>query len=211
MASTKHLGKNRISTLVSWVHEKLGTKVDKVSGKGLSTNDFTNDLKSKLEGLSTATPSSGGGLFEVLRPEQDYWLYVQDPSGTNVYGNVENLEHKLMKRGNEYLLSVSFKVTFKYDRGNEFQNVWLGFNETKNVISDFYTTVQVYSDFDTATGLPKGYPLNTLLAKLAQGSSNTIRFSSNATSYNAGSYYMAFSISFVTDEQEQVDDTDVPL
>ena len=30
----------------------LTTKVDKVEGKGLSTNDFTDDLKTKLESLN---------------------------------------------------------------------------------------------------------------------------------------------------------------
>ncbi len=55
----------------------LDSKVDKASGKGLSTNDFTTDLKSKLEGLPTIslsgntltingqqftlTPAGGGG------------------------------------------------------------------------------------------------------------------------------------------------------
>lgn len=36
----------------------LSNKVDKVSGKDLSTNDFTNALKSKLEGLSNYTHPS---------------------------------------------------------------------------------------------------------------------------------------------------------
>lgn len=31
--------------------ELLDKKVDKVPGKGLSTNDFTNELRAKLEGL----------------------------------------------------------------------------------------------------------------------------------------------------------------
>lgn len=34
------------------IKQALDNKVDKVSGKGLSTNDFTTDLKNKLEGLS---------------------------------------------------------------------------------------------------------------------------------------------------------------
>lgn len=36
----------------SEVDNKLNTKVDKVEGKDLSSNDFTDDLKTKLEGLS---------------------------------------------------------------------------------------------------------------------------------------------------------------
>ena len=37
------------NTLIS----ELNKKVDKVSGKGLSTNDFTNELKTKLDGIAT--------------------------------------------------------------------------------------------------------------------------------------------------------------
>ena len=35
----------------SKVKTALGNKVDKESGKGLSTNDFTNALESKLNGI----------------------------------------------------------------------------------------------------------------------------------------------------------------
>lgn len=36
-----------------YVNGELSKKVDKVEGKGLSTNDFTNDLKTKLDGIDT--------------------------------------------------------------------------------------------------------------------------------------------------------------
>ncbi len=54
---------NEYTALVS----SIGGKVDKVSGKGLSTNDFTTALKTKLEGLSNytlpaATASALGGV-----------------------------------------------------------------------------------------------------------------------------------------------------
>ena len=35
-----------------YLDDKLNTKVDAVDGKGLSVNDFTNDYKTKLDGLS---------------------------------------------------------------------------------------------------------------------------------------------------------------
>lgn len=35
------------------VNTAIGNKVDKVTGKGLSANDFTNDLKTKLDGIAT--------------------------------------------------------------------------------------------------------------------------------------------------------------
>ena len=34
------------------INSALGTKVDKITGKGLSTNDFSDDLKSKLDGIT---------------------------------------------------------------------------------------------------------------------------------------------------------------
>lgn len=38
-----------------WMHivSRLGNKVDKVDGKGLSTNDYTTDEKNKLAGIAT--------------------------------------------------------------------------------------------------------------------------------------------------------------
>ena len=39
-----------------WQHilAKVGTKVDRVEGKGLSTNDFTDEYKQKLDAAITA-------------------------------------------------------------------------------------------------------------------------------------------------------------
>lgn len=39
----------------------IGNKVDKITGKGLSTNDFTAALKSKLEGLVSVTQAEKDG------------------------------------------------------------------------------------------------------------------------------------------------------
>lgn len=52
----------------------LNNKVDKVTGKGLSTNDFTNDLKQKLDGIGEGSfLPSGGTTGQVLAKasEQD--------------------------------------------------------------------------------------------------------------------------------------------
>ena len=40
-----------LRTLISEVQRGLGSKVDKVNGKGLSSNDFTNELRTKLLNL----------------------------------------------------------------------------------------------------------------------------------------------------------------
>ena len=53
MDGTRSLGSDAGYARVDHVHPSDTTKVDKVSGKGLSTNDFTNTLKSKLDGIES--------------------------------------------------------------------------------------------------------------------------------------------------------------
>ena len=52
---TQHIVNDKINTAI-------GNKVDKVSGKGLSTNDFTGTYKTKLDNLETTIANSIGNL-----------------------------------------------------------------------------------------------------------------------------------------------------
>lgn len=52
---SKFLDTNGLLYLWAKITSRLGGKVDKVEGKGLSTNDFTAEDKSKLEGLENYT------------------------------------------------------------------------------------------------------------------------------------------------------------
>ena len=45
-------GTNALTFLLQLLKTKFGTKVDKIDGKGLSTNDFTTELKNKLDGIA---------------------------------------------------------------------------------------------------------------------------------------------------------------
>lgn len=60
-----YLNNNGLSTLITLIKNALGSKVDKVTGKQLSTNDFTNELKTKVESyepLQQATTDTLGGI-----------------------------------------------------------------------------------------------------------------------------------------------------
>ena len=52
-------------------HQDISGKVDKVSGKGLSTEDFTTALKSKLEGLSNYDDTVLSNALTTLRNDFD--------------------------------------------------------------------------------------------------------------------------------------------
>lgn len=63
----KYLDYNGLLYVIKQIKAWLKGKVDKVEGKGLSTNDFTNEQKTKLEGLEnyilpTASADTKGGF-----------------------------------------------------------------------------------------------------------------------------------------------------
>lgn len=70
------LDKDGLSTLwiqiVAYVRSNLLNKVDKVDGKGLSTNDFTDELKSKLENIGN---SSDTAAYSVTIPSSSWTSY----------------------------------------------------------------------------------------------------------------------------------------
>ena len=53
MATKKYVGENALLYLWGKIKTLVGTKVDKVEGKGLSTNDYTSAEKTKLGGIAT--------------------------------------------------------------------------------------------------------------------------------------------------------------
>lgn len=53
VAETKYLGRNAVLYFWNKIKLKLADKVDKEAGKGLSTNDLTNELVAKINAAST--------------------------------------------------------------------------------------------------------------------------------------------------------------
>ena len=98
------LTKNGLSHLVLLLKEKLNMKVDKVDGKGLSTNDYTTAEKNKLAGLSNYThPTSagnkhipaGGAAGKILGWASDGTAQWVDDKNTT-YNDVTQSAHGLM-------------------------------------------------------------------------------------------------------------------
>lgn len=108
------------------IKQALDNKVDKVNGKGLSTNDFTTDLKNKLEGLSD-TPevtekmisdlgfakSSDNNFFVI--PESALTITTDDTKGSEswessnygrVYITVNEKAGIVWKKGAYYTFSI---------------------------------------------------------------------------------------------------------
>lgn len=58
MATKKYLDDNGLTYYHSKIKTLLNGKVDTVAGKGLSTNDFTNTLKNKLDGIAAGAQAN---------------------------------------------------------------------------------------------------------------------------------------------------------
>lgn len=74
--ATQDASGNTITTTYATKNE-LGNKVDKVSGKGLSANDFTTDLKNKLDGIAS-------GATAVTESTVSGWGFTKN-TGTGTY------------------------------------------------------------------------------------------------------------------------------
>jgi hypothetical protein len=88
--------------LNEFVDGKIENKVDKVDGKGLSTNDFTNTYKTKLDGISNGANKVQGSDINgnILVDNTELNVYTHPGSGTNPHGTtaadlgLENVENK---------------------------------------------------------------------------------------------------------------------
>lgn len=83
----------------------LGTKVDKVDGKGLSTNDFTDELKEKVENSIISVPATSwesivgkpdvalkSDITSVYKVKGSVSTYTALPTEDNTTGDVYNVE-----------------------------------------------------------------------------------------------------------------------
>ena len=65
MPDPKFLDKDGLGRVWGKFKSALGGKVDKVSGKGLSTNDYTTDEKNKLAGIATGATANVGTITGI--------------------------------------------------------------------------------------------------------------------------------------------------
>lgn len=66
--SNLYSGSSTLRSLIRLILGKFNQKVDKVEGKQLSSNDFTDEYRFKLENLGDDATSGGGGAFEGVLP-----------------------------------------------------------------------------------------------------------------------------------------------
>lgn len=107
----------RLRALITEVQRGLGNKVDKVSGKGLSSNDFTNELRTRLLNITGNVQANWNTTSEA------------DPS---YIANKPDLDNFVQKDGNKVLSDNNFSDSDKQK-----------LNELSTQIQHVYTQEQI--------------------------------------------------------------------
>ena len=104
----KKANQTDIDEVVDVLNENINLKVDKVSGKGLSTNDFNDNYKSKLDNLdsslnSTLTSAKSHTNSEITKVDNKINSEISraKTSETNLSDRIDDLEEGLTNALNE--------------------------------------------------------------------------------------------------------------
>ncbi len=139
----KHLDSVGVQHLWSKVKSALGDKVDKVTGKGLSTNDYTTAEKNKLNGIEDGAQANQNAFSNVKVGSTT----IAADSATDVLELVAGTDIKLTPD------ATSDKITIGVAGGSSFKSVKI-FNENATQPSEQWTEITA----DINDGSLKIYP-----------------------------------------------------
>lgn len=115
MSNKKYISKENLLYVWQKIKLKLSEKVDKVEGKGLSTNDFTDELKTKL--LNAGDSSFSGNYNDLInKPDLSNFQTSSDVSTAinNAIANIQGISYSIVESlpqtgqaGTIYLISNS--------------------------------------------------------------------------------------------------------
>lgn len=161
------------------INTALGTKVDKVTGKGLSTNDLTDDLVTKINNTATkveeiATVGGEPNIIEVVKRNgvaltvTDKSVNVIVPTKTSDLDNDAGYINDVSDKADKATTIAGYGITDAKING---QNITLGSNTltiptNNNQLSNgagYQTSAQVESAI-TARGYQTKSQVNTLIA-----------------------------------------------
>lgn len=104
------LNSDGLSHLVQGIKAMLAKKVDKVDGKGLSTNDYTNEDKVKLSGLQNYTHPTTSGNKHIPSGGQENQVLRWSADGTATWGEDKDTTYDVATVSKDGLMGASDKT-----------------------------------------------------------------------------------------------------
>ena len=142
------LDENGVSRLWARVLSKLGSKVDKVDGKGLSTNDYTTEEKNKLAGIENGAQVNQNAIGTITANGNTVFT-SSTASDTFKLGAGSNISYTLQEDG-----TLDIGVTKKPD----FHRVDIEGTGSSKMEVRFYNTSISYN-----MSYVRGYPDNAVV------------------------------------------------
>lgn len=135
------LNSEGLSHLVQGIKTLLAKKVDKVDGKGLSTNDYTTEEKNKLSGLQNYTHPDTAGYKHVPAGGASGQILRWQSDGTAAWGDESRAEYDLVTTDKDGLMSHIDKA--KLDGIEEGANKYVHPTYTEKDMGLYKVTVDV--------------------------------------------------------------------
>ena len=104
------LNSDGLSHLVQGIKAMLNKKVDKVEGKGLSTNDYTNEEKVKLSGLQNYVHPNDPGNKHIPSGGQTNQVLKWSADGTATWGEDKDTTYEVATGSKDGLMSSTDKT-----------------------------------------------------------------------------------------------------
>lgn len=130
------------------VHPSDTTKVDKVSGKGLSTNDYTTTEKNKLAGIAAGAEVNVQADWSVTNTSSDAYIKNKPTIPPDVSGDIEDLYNELDTKVDK----VSGKGLSTNDYTTDEKNKLAGIAAGAEVNQNAFSNVKVGSTTIAADG-----------------------------------------------------------
>lgn len=120
----------------------LGYKVDKVNGKGLSTNDFTSAYKTKLDNLDTNLTSKNVTVEKLATAETGYLTsYIVKQNGTQVGNTINIPKDFLVKSGEVKTVTVEDQPVTGYHVGDKYIDLVINTKDSSGTDEHIYILV----------------------------------------------------------------------
>lgn len=171
----------------SKVKTALGNKVDKVSGKGLSTNDFTNTLKNKLDGIAAGAEVNVQSNWAQTNSSADDFIKNKPsiPAKTSDLTNdsnfVTNTSYATANTGGVVKVGSGLEITngvLSATGGGVADEV-----EWDNVLNKpTFSTVATSGSYNDLTDKPTPQIVNDATLTIQRNNTNVGTFTANASS-----------------------------
>lgn len=169
--------------LITDLTEIVGNKVDKISGKGLSTNDYTTSDKNKLGGISSGAEVNVQSDWNVTDSTSDAFI-KNKPTSMKASNIIFGLSGFSSKKISDIYIALPSNSIWYYATGNETDQIFTNNTDFANIVKKYCSCCGVIkiekidlsrSHIEYTQGLSGG----TIPTKLLIGISSTGIINSN--------------------------------